>query len=345
MAKAKKLPSGNWKIQPQANGKRMSFTALTKKEAELMAAEWINGLTKVKDERTVGDCIDDYIASKEHILSPTTIAGYRQIKKNDLMPLCDTAVGDIDQMTVQKLMNQISLRKSAKSVKNAHGLLSAVLNVYAPEIRLRTTLPKPQKQIKHLPPAEQVIDAIMGTDIELPCLLAVWEGMRLSEIRGLKKSDIKDGILEIHETIVTVERKDIVKEQTKTYDSTRIMSLSPYLLDLIAQLPPDQEHLTTLSGRAIYKRFVRILEKNGIPHMKFHDLRHLNASTMLALNIPDKYAMERGGWSSTSVIKSVYQHTLTEERKAVDKTVDDYFENIIKKCARKRTQDKSDSEK
>lgn len=58
-------------------------------------------------------------------------------------------------------------------------------------------------------------------------------------------------------------------------------------------------------------------------------LRHLNASVMLLLGIPDKYAMERGGWSTPSVLKSVYQHTFSDERKLVDKRIDDYFNSLI----------------
>ena len=88
---------------------------------------------------------------------------------------------------------------------------------------------------------------------------------------------------------------------------------------------------TYLTGNAIYKRFSRLLEAAGVPHIRFHDLRHLNASTMVALNVPDVYAMERGGWSSPSIMKSVYQHTLTEERRSVDEKIDGYFENILEK--------------
>ena len=50
---------------------------------------------------------------------------------------------------------------------------------------------------------------------------------------------------------------------------------------------------------------------------------------MLALGIPDKYAMERGGWSTDKIMKSVYQHTFTAERKAVDEKVDDYFSSLL----------------
>jgi hypothetical protein len=50
---------------------------------------------------------------------------------------------------------------------------------------------------------------------------------------------------------------------------------------------------------------------------------------MLALGVPDKYAMERGGWSSPNVIKSVYQHTFTDARQKFDDVIDNYFQNAI----------------
>lgn len=67
--------------------------------------------------------------------------------------------------------------------------------------------------------------------------------------------------------------------------------------------------------------------------MTFHDLRHLNASVMVSLGVPDKYAMERGGWATNSTLKNVYQHTFAENRKTIDATIDDFFNNICNtKC-------------
>lgn len=70
------------------------------------------------------------------------------------------------------------------------------------------------------------------------------------------------------------------------------------------------------------------MKRNGII-MTFHDLRHLNASIMLMLGVPDKYAMERGGWSTDSILKSVYQQTFSSERKKIDKMIDGYFNGIV----------------
>lgn len=337
---AKKLPSGNWRARAYytVNGEKKckSFTAESKKEAEYLATMF---LVKEKDRQkkglTVGEAIDEYISSKENILSPTTVHSYREIKRNNLSELCDIPIEKLSQEAVQKHFNRLALKKSPKTLYNAHGLLVSVVNVYAPEIRLKTTLPKKQKKIKKFPEVGKILEAVRGTEVELPCLLAIWQGLRMSEIRGVRKSDIQDGILTINRVIVTVDGKDIVKEETKTIDSRRQLKLPEYILNLIENV--DGEYITNLNRAGIYGRFRKILKENNIEHIRFHDLRHLNASVMLALGIPDKYAMERGGWSSTSIMKSVYQHTFTAERQAVDDKIDSFFNEIMSGKTQKQT--------
>ena len=49
----------------------------------------------------------------------------------------------------------------------------------------------------------------------------------------------------------------------------------------------------------------------------------------LLLEEIDKYAQERGGWKTDTIMKSVYQQTFSSERIKVDDTIDAYFENIL----------------
>ena len=86
--------------------------------------------------------------------------------------------------------------------------------------------------------------------------------------------------------------------------------------------------LVSLSAHAINMRFSRLLKKNGLPHMTFHNLRHENASIMAALQIPDIYAQERGGWKTDKVMKRVYQHTFESGRIAADNKIDAFFEKM-----------------
>lgn len=50
---------------------------------------------------------------------------------------------------------------------------------------------------------------------------------------------------------------------------------------------------------------------------------------MALLQIPDKYAMERGGWKTDSTMKGTYTHTFSQARKDVDHIIDDYFEKQL----------------
>lgn len=337
MATAKQLPSGSWRVRIYDNDlkKQVSFTSQLqgkagKAEAELMAREYQLGKKQKKEQgKTVGECIDEYIALKENILSPTTIAEYRRCRNNELSELCDIPINALTQQDIQKHINKLALNMKPKTVRNAHGLLVSVLNVYMPDMRIRTTLPKVQKKIKQLPNVEEIMKAIVGSNIELPCLLAMWCSLRMSEVRGIKKTDIKNGVLTIQTTKVRVNNQDVEKASTKTIESTRQIRLPEHILKLIDACDSDSEYLVPLTGQALYNRFSKLLKRKGIEHMSFHDLRHMNASVMLMLGIPDKYAMERGGWSSPNVMKSVYQHTFSAEREAADKKIDDYFNSLL----------------
>lgn len=65
--------------------------------------------------------------------------------------------------------------------------------------------------------------------------------------------------------------------------------------------------------------------------LDFHQLRHMNASIMAMLNVPEKYAQERGGWKTPHTMKRVYQHTFSQERQNVDRQIDEFFEKKIGK--------------
>lgn len=347
MATAKELKSGSWfiRVYDKETKQQVCFTSKLKgkagkTEAELMAREYLLGKRQKREKgKTVGECIDEYIDLKENILSPTTINEYRRLRKALLAEICDIYLSELTQKDVQELVNKLALTKKPKTVRNAHGLLVSTINVYAPDMRLRTTLPKVQKRIKQLPDVKDVLKAIIGTDIELPCMLAIWSSLRMSEIRGIKKSDIRKNILTIQRTKVRVKTQEIVKNSTKTYDSTRMIRLPAYILHLINNIPDDKEYLYERSGQTLYSRFEHLLNVNGVtPHMSFHDLRHLDASIMLSLGIPDKYAMERGGWSSPHIMKSVYQHTFSAEREAVDDKIDNYFYDILSSIEEEKTE-------
>lgn len=321
-------------MQVMVNGKRASVTAPTQKEAIAKAAEIKAGLVKKKKSptvMTVGEAIDRYIESKDSVLSPSTILGYKRIRKNALQELMPIKLPALTQEAIQKAVNKMARDKSPKSVANAHGLLSAALGMFYPGFRLCTTLPQKQKYEAEIPEPEEIqkiLQAVKGKRVELPVLLAVWLGLRASEIRGITWDEIEGDKLYIRQAIVEGEHGPAVKG-TKTYSGYRVLKIPPYIKELIDLQPKIDEHVVHMSGQAIYKAFVASCKKAGVRHYRFHDLRHANASVMLSLNIPDKYAMERMGHATNNMLKRVYQHTMKSKRNEVDDAVDNYFSQIL----------------
>lgn len=136
-----------------------------------------------------------------------------------------------------------------------------------------------------------------------------------------------DNYILIKEAVVDADNVAVLKG-TKSFAGTRKVMLPQYIKELINKQPKKNEFVVPLTGQTIYKRFVRMLENNKIPHCRFHDLRHANASIMLRLNIPDKYAMERLGHAQNSTLKIVYQHTMKDEAEKVSGILNKYFENM-----------------
>ena len=335
MAKAKKLPSGSWRVRlyigKDADGKPQykSFTAHTKKEAEAAAALY-SVQKKQKDAigMTVGEAIDKYIESKENVLSPSTIGGYLVSRRNQLQGLMDVPLDELTNVMVQAEINKEALRLSPKTLRNAHGLLSAALGVYLPDFTLRTSLPAKEHKVSDLPTPEEVISAVRGTDIELPCMMALWLSLRMSEVRGIRYKDISGNMLTVRNVKIKFGAEEFTRQKTKTYDSTRLHELPPELIEMIGTGSPE-DYVVPMPAQSITKKLKRYVERSCAKQVTFHKLRHLNASVMHMLGVPDKYAMERGGWSTDGVLRSVYQHTFDAKRREIDEQINDYFRKLL----------------
>ena len=77
------------------------------------------------------------------------------------------------------------------------------------------------------------------------------------------------------------------------------------------------------------------LQKNGLKKIKFHDLRHTNATLMIGSGVNTRVAMQRLGHSKVSITLGLYSHVLEEmDRDAADR-FDDMFKSNNKKLAKK----------
>lgn len=338
--KAKKLPSGNYRTQIvlgyDENGKRIvkSFTAGTKVEAIKIALDYKENNTDTATKNiTVEQALTQYIEARNNILSPSTIRGYNIIKNTRLQLIKEFNISELTLNDIQKAVNYDSKRLSRKSIKSAVALLKSALDMQGIDINVkRITLPQAKNTKKPLPDVEDVLRVIVGTELELPCLLAIWLSLRISEVRGLQFRDVSaDGkFISVCRARICLDGKDVLREQNKTEKSTRINMLPPYVLNLINQIPheKDTDFIVQYGYNYIRNHFKQLMDSNGFD-MTFHKLRHEFATTLNDLGIPSDYIQKLGGWVTDNVMKSVYTHTTSSKENEYQAKINEFFTSAI----------------
>ena len=333
------LPSGNWFCRLRIDGKDICITESSEPRCRARALAYKTGVMETRNNPlniTLREACNDYIDKRRGVCADSTIEGYEKNRDQYFASLMDKKLKDIDEATLQKAISIECNRKSrrggrlsAATINDRVAFLKSVMRAKGAEIdNIKLVTPEKKRKLVRIPTPPDVIRAIKGTDIELPCLLAAWLSLSLSEIRGLTKSkSVYNGQLYIMETVVRVKRKDIRKEGGKEEERTRVFDIPPYIQRLIDQV--DGDVLVPLTGKQIYGRFQKAITAAGLPPMTFHQLRHLNASAMAMLGVQKEIARERGGWKTNYVMDRVYTHTFTPVRKAADAAIDAYFQSQL----------------
>ena len=70
-----------------------------------------------------------------------------------------------------------------------------------------------------------------------------------------------------------------------------------------------------LTPNYVVTTFKRLLQKAGLPPIRFHDLRHTAATTLLALGVNPKIVQEMLGHTEISMTMDIYSHVLPTMQK------------------------------
>lgn len=331
--KIEKLPSGSYRIRKMYKG--ITYTVVTdykptQKEAlQLLAAEMDKIKPTAPAKLDFESAAEQYISVKANVLSPSTTNGYRGILRNISGNFKKLLINDITAIDIQKEINDYSVDRSPKTVRNAHGFISAVLGMFRPELNISTTLPQKRKNEQYIPSDEDVkriLERAKGTKYEIPLLLATF-GLRRSEICALTMDDLNGNTLTINKALVQGPDKKWIIKSTKTTAGTRTI----YLPDFVVSIINDTGCIYSGYPNNIIKFLQRTQVELGIPRFSLHKLRHYYASMSHGLGIPDSYIMQAGGWKSDTTLKAVYRHAMDDKKEDMQEFAAQYIEELLNK--------------
>lgn len=345
MASTDRLPSGAYRCRATAtiNGKKVtkSFTVhpdatggnakKAKAKAEMLASEWrLSQHKEMVISPILSTAFDNYIEDRSNVLSPVTIKTYlAYIPYFDSIK--DYYVTDVDSQIVQRLINDMAVSVSPKTIKSRIGFLLSVLDYAGNDRRFKLRYPQAIKRELTTPDLDDVYLLIQSADeiIKPVVCLAAFGGLRRGEIAALKQKDISRDmhLVSIHsDMVLNKDNKFVYKEMPKTADSVRSVELPADIIDLLPYSSDPEAFVFNLSPTAITRRFERLRDRLCLK-VRFHDLRHFAASFRSDIGVPRKY-IEDLGWSSDSkVLAQVYDNPLKSSRKKYVAMTNDFIED------------------
>lgn len=352
--------NGTWHAQVSIDGKRINFSAKTKVECQRWLRRTLypsdDMVINADETITVGEYLESWLNTSRISLRPSTIRNYERIIRLQIRPLLGSVrLTDLNLARIERFYAELLARGNGpRTVRHTHSVLHRALE-RAVRYDLITKNPAHGATLpKYNPPEMKVLDesqitrfliAARGSPNEALYHLAIVTGMRLGELYGLTWDDLHwhTGELHVLRQAVNVQGGGWAFSDLKTRFGTRIIKLGDATLNVLREHRLRQERqiafmgsrwqennliLPSAVGSPLHKSnmrkdFNRVLKAAGLPHIRFHDLRHTAASLMMNHQVPILVASRRLGHSKPSVTLDIYSHLYQESQNDVAKMLDE----------------------
>ena len=320
---------------------RMYKTVDSMKEAKSVMRQMIvdmeRGIAVRKSPKKISEWIDEWLALYLPNIQETTRIGYKTKINNYLKP----AIGDIYLQSlraehVQKMVNDMIARGlSPKSIRDTYNNINAAMKK-AVTLRMipfkpceGVVLPKLKRyraKVYDVKMIHNLLDVAKGTDMYLPILLCVTAGLRRGELLALRwdNIDFKNSMLQVRSNMVRGEEDFIIKSP-KTEAGVRDIRLgnevmavlkeerAKYLSDLFSyqghfqnlNFVIRQKDGSPIRPDSMSQKWRRFLEDNRLPSIRFHDLRHSNATALIQAGVNPRVVQQRLGHSDVNITVNV----------------------------------------
>lgn len=316
----------------------------TKKQAEMLRRQMIqeieSGHITAPSTRKLQDWMIDWLDNYRPNIEETTRDGYKEKLDNYIIPgLGNISLNALRAEHIQKWVNSLSKRGlSAKTIRNAFNILNpalkkaVVLHMIPSNPCEGVELPKlvrPEVAVYDSKDFKKVLDAAEGTDMYLIVLLELTVGLRRGELIALKwpQVDLKSGVLYIQENTVRAHGTTITK-QPKSKAGNRKITVGSAVVAVLQQAKSEYEKdkaewgpgfhddgyvIRQPNGKpfkpdSITHKWRNFEKKHGFNHIKFHGLRHSNATALIQAGVSPKVVQARLGHADVTITLNTYTH-------------------------------------
>ncbi len=343
-----KQTDGRWSAAiTLENHKRKIFYGKTRKEVQEKLKKALHDQQQGKlintPRQTVEQFLTQWLEGHKTSIRSRTHERYEEYVRLHIVPV-------IGHIQLQKLTAQhvraLYAKKlkeglSSTTVNNLHGVLHKALeDAVKWELVVKNVcqIVDPPRRAHYeittltMEQAQKLLETAKGHNMEALFILALTTGMRRGEILALKWQDVSfiEKTIQVRRTFTRTPESRYVEAETKTKKSRRSIVLPQIVIDVLIQHRVHQakarseagEHWqerdlvfctslgTPLNPNKVLERFKTLLKRAGLPHMRFHDLRHSAATILLTMRVHPKIVQELLGHNQISMTMDIYSHVL-----------------------------------
>lgn len=318
----------------------------------------------ISDRQTLGEYLDRWLeTSVRPYRRQRTVASYEQVVALYIKPhLGGQLLNKLEPEQIQKLLSTLlasggknGKKLSPRTVQYVRAILRRALNqalkwgYIGRNAAALTEAPKVRRfEATILSPAQsqELLRAAAGNRLEALYTVAIALGLREGEVLGLRWRDIsfERHTLRVAQTVQRI-KGGLSLEPPKTERSARLLPL-PLFVERALARHAERQALereaadeawqdydlvfpsvigTPLDPRNLLRQFQELLEVAGLPKMRFHDLRHSCATTLIAQGVHPRVVQEILGHSQISTTMNVYGHVLDATRRVAADAMDGLF--------------------
>jgi integrase len=337
----------------------------TKKDAERELAKLVNDLNSggyVEQARmSLAEYLDQWLESYARSnTSPKTYERYRDLIRGHVGP----ALGGLPLTKVTPIQIQSFYSEALKSGrKDGKGGLSpqTVLHIHRvlhkalkQAVKWQMLMRNPSDAVE--PPRPErtemtaldqkgialLLQAVDGTRMYMPVLLAITTGLRRGEILALrwKDLDLENARISVRQSVEQT-AAGLRFKAPKTAKGRRVVAMPEYLVDALRAHRARQAELRLRLGNefntlglvcprddgepwlpnTFTPMFAKLAEAAKID-VRFHDLRHTHATQLLEQGIHPKIVSERLGHATIAITLDTYSHVLPDMQEGAAKAID-----------------------
>ena len=192
--------------------------------------------------------------------------------------------------------------------------------------------------------AARLLDASRGDRFHALYVLALGCGLRQAELLGLRWRDVDlaGAVLAVRQQVYRLAREWVYSEP-KTAKGRRSVSLPASAVAALREhrqrqneerleygpswedsglVFPNHRGRPMAKENLLRRSFWPLVERAGVPRIRFHDLRHTCATLLLSEGVHPKVVQERLGHSSIAVTMDVYSHVMPTLQKDAAERLD-----------------------